>query len=200
MQTSPLSLRLLVCLLAILSMAACATVDPEPQAHREMLQRDIYALQADWQAVATKFYADAAALLAKIRLLTTHPGWPDMAEIITAYESRVFVEGPEEALRKRDAALLRWGHKWDASGSDVYQKYAVLSAASLDLEYARLALLGRWEPIHHKMLEVAMGEIPNARAAGAEGLVTRVHTIDANTKARLHSYRIGALGLYERAE
>jgi hypothetical protein len=200
MQALPLPFRLLVCLSAILTMSTCATVGPEQQAHRETLQREIYALQADWQALATKFYADASALIAKIRLLTTHPGWPDLAEIITAYESRVFVEGPEEALRKRDAALVRWGQKWGASANDVYQKYEALSAESLDLEYSRLALLGRWEPINKKMLEWAMGEMANTGAAGAQGPVRLAQSIDATTKASLNRYRIGPLGLYERAE
>jgi hypothetical protein len=64
-----------------------------------------------------------------------------MAEIITAYYSRLYVEGQEEALRKRANALALWDQKREASREEVYNKYSSLFAEILILENRRLSLL-----------------------------------------------------------
>jgi hypothetical protein len=116
-------------------MSACATLTQEKRAEVAAFQEEIKTLQGQWNEQANEFHTDASALTGKVRLLTNHPGWAEMAKIITGYYSRVYVEGADEAARKRNNALGAWTHKWDMPGKDVDQMYEMLVGESAILGY-----------------------------------------------------------------
>jgi len=183
-------------------LSACATMNPEQEARTKALQAEILTLHDKLRERDSTFYVDAFSLLEKIRLLTSHPGWTDMAAIITAYSSRLYVEGTEAAQQKRTSELASWTRKWDAAGEGVYARYLSLTQESLNLEYTRISLLAEWEEIHSKMRSLILATMSNANTVADAKMIAYASDINEktneNTKARLNYYRIGPLGLYEK--
>jgi hypothetical protein len=187
----------------VVGLSACATITPEQEARTKALQGEIIALLDQWLEKESKFYTDASPLIEKIRLLTSHPGWADMAAIITAYSSRLYVEGTEEARHKRDRELALWTLKWEASGEDVYSRYLGLAKESLSLEYTRTYLLVVRKDIHVRENDLILATLSSAKTVTDAKMIASVRDINEDiyerTKARLNSYRLGPLGPYENA-
>src|SRR5262245_32050222 len=106
MRTVLLSLQSIVGLVALVGLSACTTIDPAQKAGADGVEGEIKALQDDWNQDSIRFLHGLFYVVGKVRLLTSHPGRPDMVEIITAFYSRVCVEGQEDALGNGGNALF----------------------------------------------------------------------------------------------
>ncbi|MCA9420450.1 MAG: hypothetical protein KC592_05510 [Nitrospira sp.] len=103
-----------------------------------------------WQEKHSRFLQEAEALSMEVELLTSHPGWPSILQIIKSYSSLSYVEGPEAAQRKFTEMISNWNAHWNAEGEKFYQKYYALTRRSQDLEIQRMKLWNENDGMYKK--------------------------------------------------
>jgi hypothetical protein len=79
-----------------------------------------------WTAQAKQFRSELEAVNQEATLLTYHPGWSDMAQILKSSAAIRHLEGEYLGQRKLTAALTQWSQKWQANGEAIYEKSRVL--------------------------------------------------------------------------
>jgi hypothetical protein len=182
-----------VLMLAILG--ACATVpkaNPGAEAKLQAANASLDALSAD----ITTFYGYLETLLHEIKTLSGHPGWNDMAAMISATGSTP--EGEDEIPVTQDLTnhLDDWTAKWGESGEKLYSRYLSLADRCTISEARRIGLIGRLASMQALYLEVTFLELSANRQPQAEAAFATVEAL-SKTQEELDSYPLSDIGLYE---
>jgi hypothetical protein len=181
-----------VLMLAIVG--ACATVpkaNPGAEARLREANASLDALTAD----LTTFYGHLEALLYSIKTFSEHPGWNDLAAMISATGS--IPEGEDEISVDQDLAnqLDDWTAKWGESGEQLYSQYLSLADRCTISEARRIGLIGRLASMQAMYLEVTFLELSANRQAQAEAAFGTVEAL-SKTQEELESYSLNDIGLY----
>src|SRR5262249_50079299 len=129
----------MLCFLALTALSACTPkINPQQLADLRMQENELGDYKKTLDKAVETFYTEAYKLKGQATLLSNHPGWSDMQQIIQSYPSIKSVEGEEQACLKHKMALIRWNQKWNASAQNMYSFLLSLEMRSLDLMNASI--------------------------------------------------------------
>jgi hypothetical protein len=185
----------------------------ESKAQREAYRAELYRkldengnARIRWFDQFKTFRMDAGTLIGEINLFTSHPGWPDMGQLIKAAASIRYVEGEDAAERKTEASMAEWSRKWAASGEDVFTRYLALVERSRRSENRRVVLLQEWDQFYREttalewrlVVSYLQERDGHVTAEALQGTIKIEESLYLEQRSTVNSYGIGSLGLYER--
>src|SRR5436853_6934520 len=124
--------------IAILASSGCAR---RPSAAERAME--VFKADAPIHTRSKDLLVEIQRLAAEVNLFCQHPGWPQMAEILTARPSLEYVEGSNAAARKTGQALEAWSRKWQHPSDATLARYRGLKERSGLLNQKRQQQLDR---------------------------------------------------------
>jgi hypothetical protein len=190
---------LLFCIFIITGLTACATTTTAPVRSRSS-QTQVKLTDAntvlDSIAIETQqFYAEAESVRQEVRSLYSHPGWPEMRQIIDAMAA----SASKEKGAMTDAQVVRaseeWNRKWNEPWQELFSKYILLVKRCSGLELQRITLQSKILEAQAKYLGAAVLEYTDGRYTQGKSMEEIVEIL-GRSAGELDSYTVDSMGLY----
>ena len=186
--------RIVLSILLLFSLAACATAppkNPQVQARLADANRTLDGLNAQIAA----FYPEMNGLIQSIDLLRKAPGWAEFEGILRYAPSLQEVLREEEVSPNVLPLLEEWSAQWNRPWQRMLSEYQGIADRCTIADARRLALVERLLAVQAKYIGASILELSSGRYSPGKEIYGVVEFLD-KTRQELETYGLNDVGLY----